>query len=227
VIADDLPGWRGSAPLVGVKRIGTILVAAVATALLAACQADQPSGAPQPTAPANPTTASASPSADASAGATPTPSASADTAVEFTVDGAGPYQLGAELAALQATPGLAQVATGGQPCPQITTARGTGAWGDVQLSFRDGTLYLAVNRSASIPTPSGAWLGTTIAQLKAIYKGIPGEDLARGTRKAHIVETLSGRGILFELDARGTVSAMTAGEASYLRTSWSAGKGFC
>jgi hypothetical protein len=132
------------------------------------------------------------------------------------------------LSALQASPGLGEVKAGGDPCPENTTAKGTGVWNGVQLSFhKDGTLYLAVNKSPSVPTPSGAWLGTTLAQLKTIYAGVTGEDLARGTSKAFLVSTLSGRAILFDLDPGQRVIAMTAADAGFLRTGYQAGGNFC
>ncbi len=148
--------------------------------------------------------------------------------IEFSVDGAGPYQLGETLAALQSTAGLDEVTKGGAGCPGNTTARGTGVWTDVRLSFRpDGKLYLLVNRSTSIPTPSGAWLGTTLAQLKSIYVRIPGQELARGSARAYLVTTLSGRGILFDLDASKKVISMVAGDAAYLKSSYQGGTDFC
>ena len=56
--------------------------------------------------------------------------------------------MGKKLTDLQAANQLAEVATGAETCPQNTTARGTGVWTDVRLSFRpDGKLYMAVNRS--------------------------------------------------------------------------------
>jgi hypothetical protein len=59
-------------------------------------------------------------------------------------------------------------------CPGNTTARGTGTWEGIRLSFRpDGALYLAVNRSPSIPMPSGAWLGTTLAELSRSTRTFP------------------------------------------------------
>lgn len=113
-------------------------------------------------------------------------------------------------------------------CVGNTTARGTGVWRDVRLSFRkDGQLYLAVNKSPSIPTPSGAWLGTSLAELKSIYKGVAGQELTRGAHSAYLVTTLSGRGILFDLDASKRVVSMAAGDAAYLKSSYLRGTGFC
>jgi hypothetical protein len=84
-----------------------------------------------------------------------------------------------------------------------------------------------VNRSPSVPTPSGAWLGTTLAQLKSIYKGVAGQDLARGTTSAYLVTTLSGRGILFELGPGKTVVSMAAADAGYLKANFVGGTDFC
>lgn len=208
-----------------VKRVVTAVTAIATLLLLPACghaRAKDTAATP----------AASGPSA-ASAGGTTAPSAvpsgsPTPTGVEFTVDGAGPYQIGAMLTDLQAAPGLANVTTGGQPCPTNTTAQGTGVWRDLHLSFhQDGALYLAVNRSPTIPTPSGAWLGTTLAELKTIYAKVQTEQLTAGTGKAFLVITLSGRGILFDLSAQGAVLSMAAADASYLRTSYRTGTGLC
>lgn len=209
-----------------VKRIGLLILAAVAgVAVLpaAGCSSKRPTAAPPPSVSpaASDTTPPASP-------ASPTPGVSASGPLEFTVDGIGPYQLDAKLAALQAAGALAEVKMGGETCPENTTARGTGVWQDVRLSFRkDGTLYIAINRSPSIPTPSGAWLGTSLAQLKTIYKAISGQELTHGASSAYLVTTLSGRGILFDLDAGKKVISMIAGDAEYLRASYTGGTDFC
>jgi hypothetical protein len=209
-----------------VKRLGIALVVLLA-ATTAGCKKDSPSAAP-------PTSAS-SPSAAASPSAGPLPSGSTDPSaspgaglIEFTVDGAGPYQLGATLTALQAEAGLDEVKTGGQTCPENTTARGKGVWKDVRLQFRkDGTLYLAVNRATTIPTPSGAWLGSTLTELKTIYAKVAGEELKKGTASAYLVTTTSGRGVLFDLDSGQKVIAMIAGESAYLKSSYLGGTDFC
>ncbi len=161
------------------------------------------------------------PTGSASASVSPSPSA---VLAEFTVDGIGPYQLGASLTVLKATPGLDGVTTGGQNCPDDTVAQGTGDWKDVQLRFHsDGALFLAVNRSTSIPTPSGAWLGTSLAQLKTIYASVPAESLSRGAAAAFLVTTQSGRGILFDLNGTQQVTDMVAGEATYLKATYLSG----
>src|SRR5262245_45282209 len=113
----------------GVKH-GIAAVAAIATLLLLpACS--------HPTAKyKSPTAAASAPSGAASGGDTSAPPSGSpsSTAVEFTVDGAGPYQLGSMLTDLQAAPGLANVTTGG-PCPGNTTAEGTGVWKEVTRPF--------------------------------------------------------------------------------------------
>jgi hypothetical protein len=193
------------------------------TALLAttalSCGKKEPTSAPPVS---TPRTIGATPSGSATPSGTPT------AVVEFSVDGAGPYLLGASLTELQGANLLAEVAKGSGACPQNTTAQGTGTFGDVHLSFRaDGKLYLLINRSTSVPTPSGAWLGTTLTELKKIYAGIPGQELRRGTNSAYLVSTLSGRGILFDLDPTQRVIAMTAGETGFLRTNYTGGTDFC
>jgi len=195
--------------------VGVVLLAAVG------CGKDKPVTSPPPT----PTGVKTSATAQASV--SPSVSGSASTLIEFTVDGAGPYQLGTSLTALKSGPGLDGVTAGGT-CPDNTTAQGTGTWKEVQLSFhKDGKLYLAVNKSASIPTPSGAWLGTTLAQLKTIYVGVGGEDLAHAPGTAFLVTTLTGRGILFDLGSSQKVISMAAGDAAFLKATYAAGGNFC
>lgn len=208
------------------KRLGFALVVLLA-ATAAGCKKDAPEAAP--------TSSAAGPSAAASGSASPAPSASADPSaspvnglIEFTVDGAGPYQLGATLTALQTEAGLEEVKTGGATCPENTTAKGKGVWKDIQLQFRkDGSLYLLINRSASVPTPSGAWLGSTLAQLKTIYAKVPGQELKHGTASAYLVTTTSGRGVLFDLGTGQKVMTMIAGDAAYLKSSYVGGTDFC
>jgi hypothetical protein len=202
-----------------VKRIGTLII----VTLLAAtgCGSHKPAATPSATAGSRPASGTPSGPASASASASPSPSA---VLVEFSVDGVGPYQLGASLTALKSAPGLDAVAAGGQTCPDNTVAQGIGAWKDVQLRFhKDGSLFLAINRSTSIPTPSGAWLGTTLAQLKTIYATVPGENLTRGTAAAFLVTTQSGRAILFDLGTSQQVTDMIAGDAPYLRVTYLSG----
>jgi hypothetical protein len=199
------------------------MLALVAVLTATGCGSEKPAAAPPATAAAS-TPASGSASSPASA----TPSASPANLIEFTVDGGGPYQLGATLASLQAAGSLDEVTAGGAACPENTTARGKDVWKDVRLSFRkDGKLYLLVNKSASIPTPSGAWLGTTLADLKKIYAGVTGEDLTRATGTAFLITTLSGGGLLFDLDANKKVISMAVGDAASLKSSYTASTEFC
>lgn len=208
-----------------VKRVAVAVTAIVALVTLPACGSPKAKGAAPAASspgPAGSATATTGPSA------VPSGSSSPAAGIEFSVDGAGPYQIGDMLADLQATPGLTGVTTGGKPCPDDTTAQGTGTWKDVQFSFhKDGVLYMAVNRSTTIPTPSGAWLGTSLAQLKTIYAQVQTAQLTAGTAQAFLVTTLSGRGILFSLNAQGLVTSMAAADASFLKTSYQNGTNFC
>ncbi len=165
--------------------------------------------------------ASAAPSGASSASPSASPSAVLD---EFTVDGVGPYQLGGSLTALKSSPGLDGATSGGTTCPDNTVAQGVAAWRDVQLHFRkDGPLFLEINKSTSIPTPSGAWLGTPVAQLRTIYAAVPGEGLTRATRAAFLVTTQSGRAILFDLGPTQLVTDMIAGDGPYLKATFLSG----
>jgi hypothetical protein len=203
----------------------SIAAAAVALLLVTACGGGK-STPPEPS--ADPTTTT-SPSVTAEATDVPVVATTTGPApVQFTVDGTGPYQLGVSLTSLQTQGVLAEVATGSETCPQNTSARGTGAWTDVRMSFRpDGKLYLVTNRAPGIPTPSGAYLGFTLAQLNTIYAGVTHELLAAGSYQAFLVTTLTGRGILFDLTNQGKVFTMTAGEADYLKSSYVNGTDFC
>jgi hypothetical protein len=157
----------------------------------------------------------------------PSPSVSPSPAIEFTVDGGGPYVIGAKLADLQGQNLLIDVATGAETCPQNTTAKGTGTWAGVQVAFRpDGKLYMAVNRSKTIPTPSGAWIGMTLAAIQSIY-GTIGQQLDGGGGVAYLVTTDSGRGLLFDFDQNKKVMTMIAGDAKYLKSSYLGGSDFC
>lgn len=182
--------------------------------------------------PAPVTTTSASP--DVSATTTPTtpvitatPTTDEPLSLEFRTDGAGPYEMGQTLAQLQSGPGLDEVGPM-DGCPGNTSARGVGMWRDVSFSFHsDGRLYLLVNRSTSIPTPSGVWLGTKADQVRTIYSGLVTYNLTRGSSAAVVVQTLSGAGILFELNERDEVTAMYSGPSSYLRAKFTAGTPYC
>lgn len=194
------------------------LLPLLAVALLAGCGDD-----PKP--PSTAPSAVTSLPAEATPSTEPSPAVSPSPAIHLTVDGAGPYALGAKLADLQADGLLADVATGGETCPVNSTATGTGVWQEVRLQFRpDGELYLVINRAKTIPTPSGAWIGMSLASLSSIYGNL-GDELKGGT--AYLVTTTSGRGILFDLDDKKKVMAMIAGDAAYLKSSYEGGTDFC
>jgi hypothetical protein len=203
------------------KRVTVLLVAGVLA--LAGCSSGTPAGAgEQPTSsatsggtgPAGPTTST-----------TPTPTGDP---IEFSVDGAGPYQLDAKLTDLQSAGKVTNITVGATGCPDTTTASTTGVWSGIQLYFhKDGTLYLLVNQSTGIPTPSGAYLGTKLADLKHIYAAVTGTDLAHGDQKAFLVTTLSGRAILFQLSSIQTVVSMSAGDSSALQQAFVNGTPYC
>src|SRR5262245_55695303 len=79
--------------------------------------------------PATGSSASPGPSASAS------PTSTAAPVVEFSVDGAGPYELDMMLDALKTTPGLDDVQTGGTTCPQNTSAHGVDKWREIEFWF--------------------------------------------------------------------------------------------
>jgi hypothetical protein len=208
------------------KRLSVVvltLLAAPALTALAACGGDEPATTPPPV-----TGSSATGGPSAAGSASPGPTASGEPVLEFTVDGAGPYQLDATLTALQTANLLTNVATGADPCPENTTARGTGIWADLELSFKpDGTLYLAINKSPTVPTPSGAWIGTPVEDLKKIYKGLFTREVTHGADTGFVVRTNSGRGILFALDSAKTVVWMAAADGNYLISTFQTGSEFC
>jgi hypothetical protein len=208
---------RGLAPVV------------VTTALLATAGCNQ--NAPTTTPTVAGSGATGSPTASASASTRPSTSSTSEAPdlIEFSVDGAGPYVLGRTLTQLQTNPGLGSVEDSAS-CPGNKQARGQGVWQDVTLQFHsDGKLYLAVNHSASIPTPSGAWLGTTLADLKKIYASVSNEQLNKDGKNALLVRTLSGQGILFVLndDPTKTVESMVVASGNYLRTQFTTGGAYC
>jgi hypothetical protein len=202
------------------KRVGALIMVTLLAAGTSGCGSHKQGGS-FVAVPGSSGSAAGRPSGTASASVSPSPST---VLIEFTVDGIGPYQLGGSLDALKATPGVNGMTSGGPTCPDDTVAQGTGDLADVQLRFhKDGTLFLAVNKSTAIPTPSGAWLGTPLAQLQTIYASVPGESLTRGTARAFLVTTQSGRAILFDLSASQTVTDMLAGDGAYLRATYLSG----
>ena len=205
-----------------VNRTGLLLVVSASLALaLAGCGSSKP----PTTGPTTPTSSAPTTGAASSAPATGSPGATATAdAVEFSVDGAGPYQLGMALTSLAPTD-LDGVKPSTDGCVGKQVADAAGTWsGAIQLAFdQSGLLYLLVNKSINIPTPSGAWIGTSLTDLKKIYTNIQGELLKHGTSSAYLVTTLSSRGILFDLDPNSHVIAMTAGDSTFLKSSYTGG----
>jgi hypothetical protein len=204
------------------KRMGALVVVGVLAAVAGCGRSSAPPSTPK-TQGATPTiTATTTPTTGVSASTTPSQEEN------FSVDGVGPYVLGATLSTLQSAGTLANVHTGAEGCPQNTYAQGTGDWSGVGLSFRpDGRLYMLTNRSASLPTPSGAYLGTSLAELKTIYSQVSAQELHQGDRTAFLVTTLSGRGILFDLDPSQRVLSMSAADSQFLKTNFTTGTNYC
>jgi hypothetical protein len=206
-----------------VRRAAPIVLTTMVTALVlavAGCGHGSPTSAPPPGSSGTTTGSSSSPSAS--------PSNSAAPAVEFTVDGAGPYTLGAKLTDLQAAGKLANVTHGSTDCSDIITAQGIAPYAGVLLSFHsDNTLYAETNTDPGLPTPSGAYIGTNLTQLKTIYAKTTNETLNHGTSMAFMVITISGRSILFILNEVQNVSSMVAGDSLYLRQNFVNGTPFC
>jgi hypothetical protein len=220
----------------GSRRLRSLVLAPVVLVVtaLAAAGCDLIGGStPDPTTPASPTaevtpTGSVQPSVTGSQ--TPLPEL-----LEFSTEGAGPYRLNNTLAQLQGgQPGLADVGPITE-CPGNTMARGVGTWAKIEMRFRaDGRLYLLINRDQAIPTPSGAYLGWTLADLPDgrkglvnLYSQVTHQTLTNGPKQAFWVQTLGGGGILFELNESGEVDVMYAGLASFLRSTFNAGQPFC
>jgi hypothetical protein len=202
--------------------------ATAAALLLIACGSGSPTSTASSSPTAAATTAAATPTASDLPVVVTTTTSATPAPIQFTSDGTGPYQVGSLLSSLQAQSLVAEVATGGETCPQNTTARGVQSYADVRMSARtDGRLYLVTNRSTHIPTPSGAYVGDSLSRLNTIYAGVTHETLGSGTNQAFLVTTLSGRGILFDLDMSLKVISMSAGESDYLRSSWVGGTDFC
>jgi hypothetical protein len=164
---------------------------------------------------------SAAPTASASASTIPTARASESTA--FTVDGIGPYQLGADFNQLRLQGRLSGLVTGSLTCgDQHMSARGTQPYQDITVSARttDGRIYLVVSHSLTLSTASGAKVGSTLLQLKTIF-GPAGEELAHQGIAGYLVRSPTGNGLLFEFDsASKAVVAILAGNAAYLKASF-------
>jgi hypothetical protein len=204
-----------------VRHWGAVI--AVATLLALAGCSKSPATATPPTTSGSLGDGGGTPTASASPTASPT--TNPRDVVEFSVDGAGPYQIGGKMSDLQSQ--LTNAAADPN-CPNNQTAQGTGTWGDVHLFFhQDGTLFALTNQSTSIPTPSGAYLGTSLTDLKKIYAKTTNEVLNHGANAAFLVITASGRAIRFDLTPVQTVVLMTAGDVGLLRTSFVNGTPLC
>ena len=204
-----------------VRRLGAV-IAVVSLLVLAGCSKTPATVTP----PSSATSGSLGDGGSTpSASASPSPTVNPADIVEFSVDGAGPYQIGDKISDLQSQ----LTNAGADPnCPNNQTAQGTGTWSDVHLFFhQDGTLFALTNSSTAIPTPSGAYLGTSLTQLKTIYARTTNELLNHGANNAFLVITSSGRAIRFDLTPVQTVVLMTSGDVVLLRSAFVNGTPLC
>jgi hypothetical protein len=150
------------------------------------------------------------------------PSTRPSESMVFSVDGVGPYVLGADFHQLDADGRLSGVIIGSQTCGDHLGARGVPPYQDILVSARpaDGKVYLVVNRPLTFGTASGAKLGSTMNELKTIF-GAAGEELNRKPYTGYLVKSPSGNGMLFDFDVNSKkVTAVIAGNAAYLRESF-------
>ncbi len=161
--------------------------------------------------------------------ASPTPIAPPSLAA-FTFDGVGPYQIGGDFDALKLHGLLADVVQGSQVCgDQYQSAHGVQPYQDIWISAKGGMsqIYVVVNGSTALATPSGAKVGSTLAQLKSLY-GSAGEELNYRTRAGYLVKSPSGNGLLFDLDVNSKkVNDVVAGKAAYLKESFLFESDYC
>jgi|KBSSwiStaDraftv2_1062776.scaffolds.fasta_scaffold184082_3 hypothetical protein len=179
------------------------------------------------TEPAVRVTSSPAPVAATSTQATPgvRPSVSA-----FTVDGIGPYQVGADFNLLRAQGLLATVVLGSQVCgDDHRSAHGVPPYQDIWISAKGpkAEIYVVVNGSDLLGTPSGFKAGSDLGELKPAY-GTAGEELNYKTKAGYLVKAPSGNGMLFDLDvSTKKVRDVIAGNAAYLKESFLFESDYC
>lgn len=145
------------------------------------------------------------------------------TSTAFTVDGVGPYRIGGDFNLLRTQGRLASLVIGSQACGDShRSAHGVPPYQDIWLAAKgpSAEIYIVVNGSATLATPSGAKVGSTLSELRAIY-GQAGEEITYKTRAAYLVKSPSGNGLLFDFDVNTKkVIAVIAGNAAYLKESF-------
>lgn len=159
----------------------------------------------------------------------PTPAVRPSLAA-FTVDGVGPYQIGGDFDALKLNGLLSNVVLGSQVCgDQYRSAHGVAPYQDVWISAKGAMsqIYVVVNGSTALATPSGAKVGSALSELKSIY-GSAGEELNYKTKAGYLVKSPSGNGLLFDLDVTTKkVNDVVAGNAAYLKESFLFESDYC
>jgi hypothetical protein len=152
-----------------------------------------------------------------------TPGVRPSESVVFTVDGIGPYQIGADFNRLKADGLLASVVLGSQACgDDHRSAHGVQPYQDIWISAKgpNAEIYVVVNGSNVLGTPSGFKAGSALSDLKTAY-GAAGEELSYKTKAGYLVKAPSGNGLLFDLDVSSKkVNDVIAGNAAYLKESF-------
>ena len=189
--------------------IRTACLASLAVLALAACNQPAPSAAPAPAAPAE------SPAADANV---------------LTAEGLGPVRIGmtaAEVAAAWGADSQPEAVGGPDPatCDEFHPAR---AAAGVNVMIQDGRLTrISLINDSLIKTDRGFGLGDRALAIKQAYGGAivaephkyaaaPAEDLISWTSggSTAYVEDPAARGVRYEIDEKGLVGQIHAGDPS-------------
>jgi hypothetical protein len=188
-----------------------LVLGTLAAAALAACTDDRvPGGAPE-----------------APAEATNPPSALTTEERVLTIDGVGPYQIGAHVDDLVADGLIGEVSpVDTDSCPDLAHAEAAGPYlGTLVLTLRSNELVeIGTAGGEPIRTPEGFGVGTPIADLELAYgeRGAPVQDSA-GT--AGYVATVGDRVLLFAGSQQrpDEVAWLAVGLADYTERSFQTG----
>jgi hypothetical protein len=204
--------------------VAATAVAAAAALLTAACAkpAGPPGGAGTVVASPAATATSSSPGPIVTTSSAPT----VDPALIFAADGIGPYQLGRDLAALDAQ-GLVTDLFNSPICPGVKIGESTGAYaGKLRLAFAsNGKLWYIDTSSEDYQTPSGGKIGMTIVALKALY-GSKGTVIPKsGPNIGGLLVPAGALGIVFLGDGAGKAYSMSAGPLEVVESFAKGGEG--
>jgi hypothetical protein len=143
----------------------------------------------------------------------------------LTGQGIGPYVVGAELDALTAAGGLANVKSS-DGCPDFTTADAGGPYfGTVTIVFFKKKIDWITIASPVVSTVDGAKVGLKLTAVKGLY-GAKANQLSDGRGGTAIgVRDGTGTGLLFRGAADGTVATIDAGTYDTLEFRFIEGEG--